>query len=96
MRRRAKVDANHGDVVKALRQIGCSVTDLSRLGQGVPDLLVGYRSKNILLEVKDGAKTASRRKLTDDEASWMLLWKGRAHVVNSVAEAIGVVTMETT
>ena len=39
-RRAAKVDANQAEIVKALRQAGCWVMDLSAVGQGCPDLLV--------------------------------------------------------
>ena len=54
MRRAAKIDANHGDIVEALRGIGCSVLSLAPLGKGAPDLLVGYWGRNTILEVKDG------------------------------------------
>jgi hypothetical protein len=40
VRRAAKVDANHGEIVKALRSAGCGVLDLSAVGNGCPDLLV--------------------------------------------------------
>lgn len=92
MRRAAKVDANHAEVVKALRQIGCSVASLASVGAGVPDLAVGYRGVNFLLEVKDGSKVPSARKLTDDEAAFMAAWRGQYAVVTSAEQAIAVVT----
>jgi hypothetical protein len=61
---------------------------LAAVGQGVPDLLVGYQGKNILVEVKDGNKTPSRRKLTDDQVKWHDNWNGGAvAVVDSVYAA---------
>ena len=54
MRRAAKVDANQGQVVSALRLAGASVHSLAALGRGVPDLLVGYAGKTALMEVKVG------------------------------------------
>jgi hypothetical protein len=60
---------------------------LHQLGQGKPDLLVGFRGRNVLLEVKDGAKPPSRRKLTDDEADWHRDWRGQVDVVESKEEA---------
>lgn len=92
MRRAAKVDANHAEVVAALRKIGCSVASLASVGAGIPDLAVGYQGKNFLLEVKDGKKPPSARKLTDDEKAFMAAWKGQYAVVESAEQAIGVVT----
>jgi hypothetical protein len=89
MRRASKVDDNHAEVVKALRKIGAKVVDLSRVGGGVPDLLVGIAGKWLLIEVKDGAKTASRRRLTPAQARWHLEHAGLpAFVVTSPHEAI--------
>ena len=53
MRRRARVDSNHGDIVTALRRLGWRVVSLASVGQGVPDLLA-YRTGQPLrlLEVK--------------------------------------------
>lgn len=92
MRRAAKVDANQGDVVAALRKIGASVTPIHMVGQGCPDLLVGFRGRTLVLEVKDGAKPKSARKLTDDEAVWFGNWKGEAYVVETPEQAIECLT----
>src|SRR5690349_11436998 len=62
----AKVDENQAPIVKALREIpGCVVKDLSRMGDGWPDLAVGYRGTNFYLEVKGKGK-----KLTDAQRNW--------------------------
>ena len=55
MRRAAKVDANQAEIVQALRQIGAVVQSLAAVGNGCPDLLVGYRNRLFLLELKDGS-----------------------------------------
>lgn len=81
MRRAAKVDANHGDIVKALRNYGASVQSLATVGSGVPDLLVGVDGRNVLLEVKDGSLVPSRRKLTPDEFAWHQSWRGEPVIV---------------
>lgn len=94
MRRAAKVDANQGDIVSALRKVGASVTPIHTVGNGCPDLLVGFRARNYLFEVKDGAKPPSARKLTDDEAIWFGNWKGEAHVVETVEQAISILMRE--
>jgi hypothetical protein len=87
MRRAAKVDDNQRQIVAALRAIGASVQVLSMVGQGCPDILCAYRGVNHLLELKDGAKTASRRKLTLDEVRWIMEWNAPVHIVSSVSEA---------
>lgn len=90
-RRAARVDANHGAVTRALEQLGASVDSLAPLGSGKPDLLVGFRGRALVLEVKDGTKPPSRRQLTADERRWFARFRGEAYVVHSVDEAIDVV-----
>lgn len=93
MRRRGRVDANQRAIVAALRQIGATVQSLADIGHGCPDLLVGYRSRTWLLEVKDGAKLKSKRTLTADEEAWISAWKGApVFVVESVEQAVETVT----
>lgn len=88
MRRAAKVDDNQAEIVAALRKAGYSVCVLSAVGKGVPDIMVGSYGVNVLLEIKDGSKPASARKLTADEAKWHKAWKGQVAVVSSVYEAL--------
>jgi hypothetical protein len=82
------VDRNHAEVVKALRQIGCTVQSLAPVGQGCPDILVGFRERNYVLEIKDGKKPPSERKLTPDEIHWHANWNGQKAVVGTVDEAL--------
>ena len=95
MRRAARTDANHAEIVQALRTIGASVADTSAVGKGFPDLVVGMRGRNWLLECKDGDKSPSRRKLTPDQVEFKAKWRGHWAVVNSAAEAIEVVSRST-
>lgn len=90
-RRAAKVDSNQTAIVDALRAAGCSVSSLAECGKGIPDLLVGVAGQNVLLEVKDGSLPASQRLLTPAQKAWHREWKGTAHVVNGVGEALLVV-----
>ena len=89
--RAAKVDANQGEIVEALRQAGCTVQLLHMVGKGCPDLLVGTRGINVLIECKDGSKPPSARKLTADQLEWHDAWRGQVTVVCSVDEALSVV-----
>lgn len=88
MRYAARVDANQTQIVSALRAAGATVQSLSAVGQGCPDLLVGHQGKNYLMEVKDGKKPPSERKLTSDQIVWHFHWNGVVTVVNSVDEAL--------
>lgn len=89
MRRAAKVDQNHADIVKALRTRGATVQSLAAIGKGCPDLLVGYKKVTILIEVKDGSKPPSQRKLTPDQLDWMTNWAGMPVVVaNGIDDVI--------
>jgi hypothetical protein len=76
MRRAAKIDANHVQVVLALEAAGATVQSLAAVGQGVPDLLVGFQGKTLLMEIKDGKKPPSHRKLTDQQLAWHGSWRG--------------------
>lgn len=91
MRRAAKVDANHAAIVAAFRQLGYSVLDLSRVGQGCPDLLVARAGKTMLIEVKDGAKKPSARKLTPAQMEFIQHWRGRIDVVQSTEDVVRIV-----
>ena len=87
MRRAAKIDANQRLIVEALRKAGATVQSLAAVGHGVPDLLVGYRSKTALVEVKDGSKCPSARQLTADQQQWHQTWQGGTLAVVPDVEA---------
>lgn len=91
MRRAAKVDANQAQIVAALRDIGATVQPLHTVGGGCPDIAVGYMGVTLLLEIKDGDKVPSKRKLTPDEVEWHEAWRGQVDVVEDVEEALSVV-----
>lgn len=85
MRRAAKVDGNHTEIVEALRAAGASVQSLAAVHGGCPDLLVGYRGTNHVIEVKDGGS------FTPMQKAWHRDWQGKAHVANSVEDALLIV-----
>ncbi|OGT59751.1 MAG: hypothetical protein A3E01_04620 [Gammaproteobacteria bacterium RIFCSPHIGHO2_12_FULL_63_22] len=83
-----RTDANHKEICAALRKIGALVTDLSRVGGGVPDLLVAYRGAFYVLEIK-----TDKGKLNDLQAAWHAKHKDcYVFVVRSVDEAIAAVS----
>lgn len=88
---RSRVDDNQVAIVRALRDAGCTVLHLHTIGKGCPDILVGNRTRNVLMEIKDGSKPPSRRLLTPDELEFHRTWRGQVAVVETVEEAIRVV-----
>lgn len=83
MRTRGRVDENQSDIVEKFRGMGYSVAITSNLGNGFPDIVVGKYGVNVLVEIKDGAKSPSRRKLTEDEQRFHDTWRGAACVIES-------------
>ena len=88
MRTAAKIDANQGLIVNALRKVGASVQSLAAVGKGCPDLLVGYGGINYLMEVKDGNKVPSAQKLNIEQEHWHSVWTGAVHIVKSENDAL--------
>lgn len=91
MRRRAKIDDNHNQTVRALRKLGLSVLSLAPMGRGCPDILVGSHGENYLFEIKDESKTASKRKLTADEEKFAASWRGQTSVIGNWQEALKII-----
>ena len=87
-----RVDDNQTDIVGQLRARGISVQILSWVGKGVPDIMCGYAGRNFLFEIKDGAKSPSRQKLTADEAQWHNSWRGQVMTITSAEDAIIIIT----
>ena len=78
-----KRDANHAEIAATFRNCGWSVADTADLGGGFPDLVVGYQTVNYLIEVKDGSRPPSQRKLTAAETEFMRGWSGQYVVICS-------------
>lgn len=91
MKRAAKIDANQPEIVAALRKVGASVRSLAAVGKGCPDLLVGFRGANYLIEVKDGEKQPSARALTKKQRTFFYTWEGHARVALDVDEALRII-----
>ena len=86
-----KVDANHHEIVRALEQIGVGVLDTSGAGDGWSDLVTFYRGVMRAIEIKDGDKVPSARKLTIAQVRAHDLARVHGctiHVVTCVDEAL--------
>ena len=88
--RARRVDDNQAEIVSALRKVGATVQHLHTVGEGCPDILVGWRHQNLLFEIKDGSKVPSKPKLTPDEVEWHKRWKGVVYTIESLADALKV------
>jgi hypothetical protein len=79
MRKAGKKDLNQAAIVAALRQIGCGVIILNQ--EGVPDLLVNWRDRWHLVEVKRPRGQLTKAQAALRRRSWF-------PVVSSVDEAL--------
>jgi hypothetical protein len=87
-----KVDSNQPTIVKQLRQIpGISVAHTHIVGEGYPDLVIGYKGKNFLCEIKDPEKPPSARKLTPDEEKFHAKWTGQVAVVETITDILKII-----
>jgi hypothetical protein len=92
LRTASRVDANQPDIVRALRGVGASVLHCHVLKNAF-DILVGYRGRTFLMEVKDPSHPPSARQLTPGEAKFREEWRGSEyHIVHTADEAIAIIT----
>ena len=86
----ARIDTNHKEIVKALRDVGATVVSLAAMKHGCPDLLVGYAGETVLMEIKRDAKA----KFTPDQLDFLGKWKGgaisRVDSVDAAIRALGI------
>lgn len=86
-----KVDANQKDVIEAMTAIGWYCLDLSRAGHGAPDILAAKAGRLVAIEVKDGRRPPSERKLTPLEQDVHTAFAAHGCpvvIINSVDEAM--------
>ena len=89
---RPRVDDNHAEIVAALREIdGVTVHSTAVVGDGFPDICVGYRNRTFIFEIKDPEKPPSERKLTPKQVIFHGGWRGQVHVIETVREIINVI-----
>jgi len=86
VRRAGRTDSNQKEIVDALRKARASVFVTSSLGGGFPDLVIGFRGKNYLMEVKSCQRNEVI--LTNDELAFLQSWAGQAVVVVDAQEAL--------
>jgi len=82
------VDKNQPAIVAALREAGASVEQLHAVGHGCPDIVVGYRGVNYLMEIKN---PFGRMELTFSQRAWHGTWQGQVVVVICITDALRVI-----
>lgn len=83
---RRRHDDNQAIIAAALRAAGASVFDLAGVGAGCPDLLIGWRGANLLLEVKN--LDGRGRRLTPAEREFIATWRGQVATVEDIPGAL--------
>ena len=86
--RAARADRNQPAITRLFRQLGATVQHLHTVGQGCPDLLIGYQGLNGLVEIKDPEQPPSKRKLTGDEEKWHKHWNGQVEIIETQEDVV--------
>ena len=79
-RRAAKVDDNQKQVVALFRKLGWYVLIISQL-KNCCDIIVSKNNITIAIEIKDGKKPPSSRKLSEGELKFESEWLGLYELV---------------
>ena len=89
MRLAARKDDNHNEISKAFECLGWSVLDIYQIPDSA-DILVGKWKHNVVIEIKDGSKPPSKRKLTQGEISFRDRWRGDYRIVTCIQDVINI------
>lgn len=86
-RRAAKVDDNQSEIVKAFRATGWTVLIISQL-KNCCDIMISKNGRTVAIEIKDGAKPPSARKLSEGEQKFKDAWQGEYALVESIEDVL--------
>ena len=87
-----RVDENQTEIVAQLNAfIGVSVWSTAGLGNGFSDIVVGYKGRNYLFEIKNPDQPLSKRKLTKAEQKFFVEWEGGVDVIHSAEHAMEII-----
>jgi len=79
-------DANQSIIVADLRKAGATVCDLHEVGYGCPDILVGFRGANFLIEIKSDIGT-----LNQLQHDFFVKWRGQVRLARTSEEALRII-----
>ena len=84
-----RTDANQAEIVEGLRAMGATVQTLHEVGKGCPDILIGFRGHNYLIEIKvEGAG------LNEREHRWHQQWRGQVTIARTLEQAVEIITRD--
>ena len=83
---RNRVDSNQAELIKHFKSWGCSVLNISSL-KNCCDAFISLHGRTIAVEIKDGAKPKSARKLTEGEQKFKEEWQGAWRLCESIKDA---------
>jgi Holliday junction resolvase len=81
VRRNAKIDSTHSDIVNCLRKLGFSVFSLAMVGRGFPDIVLARGGNTWLAEIKSGKLGW---KLTPQQRKFHQNWSAPILIFDSV------------
>lgn len=92
-----RADMNQKEIVSALEKMGASVLDCHNHGHGMPDLIVGFRGKNHLVEIKNPANAYGRKGLNENQKQFAENWRGdKVHILRTIDDAIAFMSILST
>lgn len=86
-RRAAKVDDNQSEVVALFRKLGWTVLIISQL-KNCCDIIISKNGRTVAVEIKDGAKPLSKRKLSDGEVKFRDNWQGEYALIETQEDVV--------
>jgi len=87
-----KTDSNHKEIMNQLRKIpNISVFSTHTIGKGFSDIVVGYKGLNYLIEIKDGKKSKSQKKLTEAEIKFHFDWYGQISIAENIDDILKII-----
>ena len=81
-----KPDGNQSEIIAHFKLFGCTVLNISALKMCC-DIIVSNHGRSIFIEIKDGKKPPSQRKLTDGEIKFEAETLGAWRLVESIKDA---------
>ena len=84
-RRAARTDANQTEIVEALRKSGWYVLIVSKL-KNCCDVIASKKGRTVAIEIKDGNKAPSERRLTKGELKFKDEWQGEYALIEKIED----------
>ena len=89
-------DANQSELEEDMALIRATTVDLSSIGSGAGDILVGYGGRNWFFELKDSSQPLSKRKLRPNQVEFHRAWRGQIDRVEESWEAMAIMGVPAT